>query len=81
MGKVTVSRHTYRGEGPDALPLAPLDAACGISGRFMTPEVEEMAEHPAAMETPREVHGLRLREPPLSSGSSLKTSGMRRRHR
>ena len=53
-GKISVSRRTYRGDGPSALSVVPLDEACGMTGRFMTPDVEEMAATSMAMLTANE---------------------------
>ena len=54
-GKVTVLRRTYRGDGPGKGSAVPLDDACGMRGRFMTPDVEEMAAVGMAMLTATEV--------------------------
>lgn len=54
-GKVTVVRRTYRGDGPGKGSAVPLDDACGMRNRFMTPDVEEMAAVGAAMLTATEV--------------------------
>jgi len=53
-GKVAVARRTYRGDGPGAGKHIPLDEACGMSGRYMTPDVEEMAAMALAMLTQNE---------------------------
>ncbi len=69
-GKITVSRRAYRGDGPSAPSVVPLDQACGMTGRFMTPDVEAMAAIGMAMLTANEVSLLlaktlphKLREP------------------
>jgi hypothetical protein len=54
-GKVTVLLRTYRGDGPGKGSAVPLDDACGMRDRFMTPDVEEMAAVGAAMLTTAEV--------------------------
>ena len=54
-GKVTVLRRTYRGDGPGKGSAVPLDDACGMGGRFMTADVEEMAVIGMAMLTAPEV--------------------------
>jgi len=38
-GKIPVPRRTYRGDGPSAPSVVPLDQACGMTNRFMTPDV------------------------------------------
>ncbi|RMF72968.1 MAG: ISKra4 family transposase [Planctomycetota bacterium] len=78
MGKITVSRRTYRGDGPGATSLVPLDVACGMSGRFMTPDVEEMAAHAAAMVTPREVHQLLAKHLPEAPSTTAIQNAIRR---
>src|SRR5690606_36659915 len=54
LGKIPVSRRTYRGDGPSALSVVPLAEACGMTGRFMPPDVEEMAATSMAMLTANE---------------------------
>jgi len=54
-GKITVQRRTYRGEVAGMGGVAPLDDACGMRGRFMTADVEEMAVLGMAMLTAPEV--------------------------
>jgi Uncharacterised protein family (UPF0236) len=54
-GKVTVQRRTYRADGIDGASVVPLDDACGMRGRFMTADVEEMAALGMAMLTAAEV--------------------------
>lgn len=57
-GKVPVLRRTYRGDGRGAASAVPLDDACGMRGRYMTPDVEEMAAFGSAMLTARETEQL-----------------------
>ncbi len=57
-GKITVRRRTYRGDGSAASSATPLDDMCGMRGRYMTPDVEEMAAFSAAMLTANEVEQL-----------------------
>jgi hypothetical protein len=54
-GKITVQRRTYRGDVAGMGGAAPLDDACGMRGRFMTADVEEMAVLGMAMLTATEV--------------------------
>ena len=56
-GKIAVRRRTYRGER-GGLSSVPLEDACGMRGRYMTPDVEEMAALGAAMLTANEVQQL-----------------------
>ena len=78
MGKITVSRRTYRGDGPEAESLVPLDVACGMSGRFMTTDIEEMAAHAAAMVMPREVHELPAKSLPEAPSTTVIQNAIRR---
>ena len=78
MGKITVSRRTYRGDWSAGSSLAPLDIACGMSGRFMTPDVEEMAAHAAAMVTPREMHQLLTKSLPEAPSTTAIQNAARR---
>jgi len=48
-GKIPVPRRAYRGDGPSAPSAVPLDQACGMTDRFMTPDVEEMVATSMAM--------------------------------
>jgi hypothetical protein len=57
-GKITVSRRIYRADGAGAPRSVPLDEACGMVGRYLTPDVEEMAAVGAAMLTAVEVEQL-----------------------
>jgi hypothetical protein len=54
-GKITVLRRTYRADGAGKGSAVPLDGACGMRGRFMTADVEEMAAVGMAMLTAPEV--------------------------
>ena len=54
-GKITMLRRTYRADGAGGASAVPLDDACGMRGRFMTPDVEEMAALGMAMLTAPEV--------------------------
>ncbi|MFT4843683.1 MAG: hypothetical protein ACI8UD_001433 [Planctomycetota bacterium] len=54
-GRVKVMRRVYRADGGGAGSFAPLDDACGMRDRFMTPDVEEMVAFGAAMLTANEV--------------------------
>lgn len=54
-GRITALRRTYRGDGPGSGSAIPLDDACGMRGRFMTADVEEMAAIGMAMLTAPEV--------------------------
>ena len=66
MARSRSSDGTYRGEGLGAASFAPLDIACGMSGRFMTPNVEEVAPYAAALVTAREVNPLLAKSPQCS---------------
>jgi hypothetical protein len=57
-GKITVLRRTYRADGAGKGSAVPLDDACGMRGRFMTADVEEMAAVGMAMLTAPEVEQL-----------------------
>lgn len=54
-GKIAMLRRTYRADGAGSASAIPLDDACGMRGRFMTPDVEEMAVLGMAMLTGPEV--------------------------
>lgn len=54
-GRITLPRRVYRGDGPGKPSVVPLDDVCGMRGRFMTPDVEEMATLAMAMLTAPEV--------------------------
>jgi hypothetical protein len=57
-GRVTVRRRCYRADGRGAPKAIPLDDACGMSDRFMTPDLEEMSAMSAAMLTQQEAEQL-----------------------
>jgi hypothetical protein len=57
-GRITVRRRVYRGAGRGAASAVPLDEACGMHGRFMTADLEELAALGMAMLTAREVEQL-----------------------
>jgi hypothetical protein len=57
-GRITVRRRVYRGAGRGAASAVPLDEACGMQGRFMTADLEELAALGMAMLTAREVEQL-----------------------
>ena len=78
MGKIRVTRRTFRGDGAVADSLVPLDVACGMSGRFMTPDVEEMAMHAAALVTPREVEQLLAKALPEAPSTTAIQNALRR---
>lgn len=43
VGKLRLRRRTYRGDASHSRSAIPLDERCGMLGRYMTPDVEEMA--------------------------------------
>lgn len=51
-GLATIERRYYASDGGGVVPL---DAMCGMTGRFMTPEVEEMVAFASSAMTPCEV--------------------------
>ena len=53
-GKIPVPRRAYREDGPSTSRVVPLDQACGMTNRFMTPDVEEMVATSMAMLTANE---------------------------
>jgi hypothetical protein len=55
LGRITLPRRVYRADGRGKANTVPLDDACGMRGRFMTPDVEEMATLAMAMLTAPEV--------------------------
>jgi hypothetical protein len=57
-GRVIVRRRCYCADGPDAAKAIPLDDACGMTGRLMTPDLEEMSAMCAAMLTQQETEQL-----------------------
>jgi len=56
-GRATIRRRRYSRDHGGA-SLVPLDAACGMTGLFMTPDVREMVAFSAALMTAREVEQL-----------------------
>jgi len=76
-GKVAIRRRTYRGQGPGAASSAPLDDACGMCGRYMTPDVEEMAALGAAMLTANEVRELLGKVLPVAPSATAIQSAVR----
>lgn len=77
-GKITVSRRTYRGDGPAAASAVPLDQACGMTGRFMTPDVEEMAATSMAMLTASETELLLAKTLPEGPSATAIQNAVRR---
>lgn len=69
-GKITVLRRTYRGDGVGGPNAVPLDDACGMGGRFMTPDVEEMAAFGMAMLTASEVEQILAKTLPEAPSST-----------
>ena len=63
-GITTVSRRYYQ---PDegGLGLMPLDVRCGMVGRYMTPDVEEMSTFASAILVPREAEALLAKALPM----------------
>lgn len=76
-GKIAVRRRTYRGEGRDAVSSVPLEDACGMRGRYMTPDVEEMAALGAAMLTANEVQQLLGKVLPVAPSATAIQSAVR----
>lgn len=56
-GVAVISRRYYQPDGGGE-GVVPLDQRCGMAGRYMTPDVEEMTAYGAAMLVPREVERL-----------------------
>jgi hypothetical protein len=54
-GKVPLPRRTYRADGVGKKTIVPLDDCCGMRGRFMASDVEEMVALGMAMLTAAEV--------------------------
>lgn len=77
-GRVRVVRRTYRGDGAVALCAVPLDEACGMRGRYMTPDVEEMAAFAAAMLTAREAEQLLAKALPEGPSATAIQNAVRR---
>jgi hypothetical protein len=78
-GKVTVVRRTYRGDGPGKGSAVPLDDACGMRDRFMTPDVEEMAAVGAAMLTAAEVELILSKALPEGPSATAIQNSVRKR--
>ena len=78
MGRITVARRTYRGDGRGAKSTVPLDVACGMSNRYMTPDVEQMSMFAAAMVTPRETQDLLAKTLPEAPSATAIQNAMRR---
>ena len=77
-GKVRVLRRTYRGDGAGAASAVPLDDACGMRGRYMTPDVEEMAAFASAMLTAREAEQLLAKALPEGPSATAVQNAVRR---
>lgn len=77
-GKVKIVRRTYRGDGAGAASATPLDDLCGMRGRYMTPDVEEMAAFGAAMLTANEVEQLLAKVLPEGPSATAVQSVVRR---
>jgi hypothetical protein len=78
-GKVTALRRTYRADGPGKHSVVPLDDACGMRGRFMTPDVEEMAALAMSMLTAKEVEQiLRKALPEAPSATAIQNAARQR---
>ena len=56
-GKIVIARRLYQPDGGGTC-LVPLDEACGMVERYMTPDVEEISAFAAALLVPDEVHTL-----------------------
>ncbi len=77
-GRLTVLRRTYRGDGVGAASAIPLDNVCGMAGRFMTPDVEEMAAFAAAMLTANEAEQLLAKTLPEAPSATAIQNAVRR---
>lgn len=77
-GKVRLLRRTYRGDGAGAVSTVPLDDACGMRGRYMTPDVEEMAAFASAMLTAREAEQLLAKTLPEGPSATAIQHAVRR---
>lgn len=77
-GKVCLLRRTYRGDGAGAMSSIPLDDACGMSGSYMTPDVEEMAAFASAMLTARESEQLLAKTLPEGPSATAIQNAVRR---
>jgi hypothetical protein len=77
-GRVPVLRRTYRGDGPGSASAVPLDDACGMRGRYMTPDVEEMAAFGSAMLTAKETEQLLAKTLPEGPSATAIQNAVRR---
>ncbi len=68
-GLATVNRRYYASDD-SACSVVPLDAQCGMTGRFMTPEVEEMVAFACSMMTPCEVEQIMTKALPVAPSST-----------
>jgi hypothetical protein len=57
-GRVVVNRHYFRPVDRKGGGFCPLDVRCGMQGRYMTPDVEELAAYSCAYMVPGEVENL-----------------------
>ena len=57
-GRVLVSRRYFRPVDRSGSGFCPLDVRCGMQGRYMTPDVEELTAYSCAYMVPREVERL-----------------------
>ena len=70
-GVMTVERRMYGGTGTGS--FAPLDARCGMTGRYMAPQIEDLVCYAAASSTPVEVEQLlRKALPAAPSATAIK---------
>lgn len=77
-GKLRLERRCYRGDGPDTGSSFPLDEACGMRNRFMTPDVEEMVAYSSALLTATEVEQLLAKTLPEGPSSTAVQNAVRR---
>jgi hypothetical protein len=77
-GKVRINRRTYRGDGAGAASAVPLDDACGMRGRYMTADVEEMVAFASAMLTARETEQLLAKTLPEGPSATAIQNAVRR---
>jgi len=76
-GRLRIRRRTYRGDGPGAKSSVPIDEACGMRDRYMTPDVEEMTAIGAAMLTANEVQALLGKVLPVAPSATAIQSAVR----
>ena len=69
-GMIKLPRCVYRGDGPGKPSVVPLDDACGMSGRFMTSDIEEMATLGMAMLTAPEAEQILAKALPEGPSST-----------